>query len=175
MGQRLHSGDVRLVSMEVPDGQRAHLFDRVADLEGRLVIGPVAKGEVVQSGSLLPPDRTPPFRQLTIPVDAPQAKAVEAGDTVDVLVTTGSAETTRTDVVVGAARILRITAGSQSLAGDSRPSVTFALATFEDVDRLVEASHRGTLTLVLANGFTGQPARGGTAPAPGQDTGASKP
>lgn len=157
VGTRLSRNDVVMVAMDLPDTASTRAFPRVGLVEGQLLIGPVAKGELVQAGSVLPQDRTPPFREITVQVDAGQARSVAAGDTVDVLVTSGTAEAPRTDVVVGGARIIRVGGTGQSFSSsDAKPPVTFAVSTFEDVTRLVQASHAGSLTLVRANGFAPQ-------------------
>ena len=157
VGARLKAGDTTLVAIDLPEQSRAHAYRSAAAVEGSLVIGPVAKGELIQPGSVLAAGRTPPFRELTVSVDGAQARGLSEGDSVDILVTTGSAEATHTDVVVGGARVLRIGDRSGGIGGDGKPPVTFALQTFDDVARVLEASHVGALTLVRANGFPAQP------------------
>ena len=155
-GTRLKATDVALVALDLPEAARRHAFRTAADLDGSLVLGPVARGELVQPGSILPAGKTPPFREVTVAVEAAQTRGITEGDTVDVLVTSGTGEATRTEVVAGGVRVLRVGDHSQGIGGDSKPAVTFALQNFDDVARLVEASHIGSLTLVRANGFPGQ-------------------
>src|SRR5204863_5475738 len=48
-GTRLRANDLQLVPMPVPAAQRARAFRSVDSLVGRLVIGPIGDGELVQS------------------------------------------------------------------------------------------------------------------------------
>jgi Flp pilus assembly protein CpaB len=157
VGTRLKPADLATVTLDLPQSSRGHAFMEAGWLDGSLVIGPVAKGELLQPGSVLAAGKPPPFREVTVAVDAQQVGGVAQGDTVDVLVTTGANESTRTDVVVGGARVLRIGDRPGGIGGDAKPPVTFALQTFDDVTRIVQASHVGSLTMVRANGFGSQP------------------
>src|SRR3954470_14094575 len=49
---RLSASDLRLVPMRVPSPQRAHAFRSVDALVGRLVVGPIGDGELVQGASV---------------------------------------------------------------------------------------------------------------------------
>jgi Flp pilus assembly protein CpaB len=156
-GTRLSASDLRLVPMRVPSPQRAHAFRSVDGLVGRLVVGPIGDGELVQAASVVGRDEQPPFRQLTVLVDASQLQAVDESDTVDILVTTGTGEAARTEVAAGGARILRISRRGGGVGADGKAPVTFALGSFDEVTRVVEASKAGALTLVRATGFAAQP------------------
>jgi Flp pilus assembly protein CpaB len=156
VGTRLKAGDLASVELDLPQSARNHAFVEAGRLEGSLVIGPVAKGELVQPASILASGKPPPYREVTVAVDAQQVSSVAQGDTVDVLVTTGANESSRTDVVLGGARVLRIGDRTDGIGGDSKPAVTFGLQTFDDVTRIVQASHVGSLTIVRANGFASQ-------------------
>jgi Flp pilus assembly protein CpaB len=156
VGDRIRAGDVGLQLVELPAATRRQTFASIAELDGTLVVGPLAKGEVVQRASVLSRDRTPPFREVSLQMDAAQAKAVSPGDAVDILLTTGAGETTRTDIVAASVRVLRVGSGGQGFGSDQKPSMTFAVSSLEEVTRLVQAVHVGTVTLVRANGFADQ-------------------
>jgi len=157
-GTRLRAADLRLVPMRLPAVQRSKGFGSVDALVGRLVIGPIGEGELVQGSSVIGRDEQPPFRELTVLVDASQLQAVDEGDTVDILVTVGTGDAARTDVAAGGARLTRVSRRSGGVGADGKTPVTFALGSFDEVTRVVEASRAGVLTLVRANGFAGQPA-----------------
>jgi Flp pilus assembly protein CpaB len=155
-GDRIGPGDVELQLVELPGPTRHRVFASTALLEGDLVIGPVGKGEVIQQATVLSKDRTPPFREVTLQIDAAQAKAVASGDAVDVLLTTGTGDTTRTAVVAAGIRVLRIGSSGQGFGTDPKPPITFAVASIDEVNQLVQAVHIGSITLVRSNGFRDQ-------------------
>ena len=153
VGDRLGATDVIAVSAKLPDQQRSQTFAAASQVTGRLVIGPVGKGEIVQAASVLGRDRTPPFRSVTVQVDAAQTKSIGEGDVVDVLMTTGSAEASRTELVATGVRVLRVGGAGQGLSGDPKPAVTFAVTSLDEVGKLVQAAHAGAVTLIRATGL----------------------
>jgi len=157
VGSRLKASDIELVAVQVPRASRTSLFTDPSRLDGRLVIGPVGKGELVQASSVLGRNRTPPFREVTLRVDAPQAQSIAEGDSVDVLVSTGTGQTARTEVVVGGVRVLRLADAARGLGSEGKQSVTFAVGSFDDARLLVAAAQAGSLTLVRSTGFAPQP------------------
>jgi Flp pilus assembly protein CpaB len=154
-GQRIDRSDLALIAIDLPATSARRAFRSISEVVGASTSAPLGKGELLQVGALVPAGKAPGFREVTIPVDGVQSQAVVAGDTVDVLVTTGNADSARTDVVVSGARVLRLGARGGSL-GNDKPSVTFAVADFAAVTRMVQAAHAGSLTLVRANGFPAQ-------------------
>ena len=156
-GTRLSSGDLRVITVRVPAETRSHVFRSTDELSGRVLTGRINAGEMIQRSSVIRGGEQPPFRELTVLVDSEQLQAVEEGDTVDVLVTTGTGVTARTDVAAGGARILRIARRSSSLGSEGRTGVTFAVGSFDDITRVVQAAHAGSLTLVRSTGFAAQP------------------
>jgi Flp pilus assembly protein CpaB len=153
-GQKISAGDVRVVQLDLPAELADHTAPGTARLVGQVLTGPVANGEVVQTGELLPADQVPTFRELTIEVDAAQLRALTPGDTADILVTIGTGESSRTEIVASGARILQFPKSSPAL--DTKPSVTLGLPSFDTVYRVVEASHAGAVTLVRSTGFPSQ-------------------
>jgi Flp pilus assembly protein CpaB len=153
-GQRLSAGDVKLVQADLPPDLAAHAVGSVQAIRGDVVTGPVASGELLQSGELLGADQAPAFREITIEVDAAQLRALSSGDTADVLVTLGTGESSRTDIVASGARVLQLPKSTSAL--DSKPSVTLGLPTFDLVYRVVQASHAGSITLVRSTGLPSQ-------------------
>lgn len=155
-GTRIGPDDVRLETIRLSTGLRAHVFLSRNAAVGHVVIARLAAGELVQRGALTDRSSDPTYRELTILVDGAQLQAVDEGDSVDVLVTTGTGSATRTDVAAGGARVLQIGRRTTGLGADGKVGVTFALSTFDDVSRVVQASHAGALTLVRSTGFTPQ-------------------
>src|SRR4051794_888532 len=125
-GTRLSPGDLRVITLRVPAGTRAHAFASPDELSGQVVTARIDGGEVVQRSSVIGAGEKPPFRELTVLVESEQLQAVEEGDTVDVLVTTGTGGAARTEVAAGGARILRVARRSSSLGSDGKTGVTFA-------------------------------------------------
>jgi Flp pilus assembly protein CpaB len=156
VGSRIAAGDLALEAMRLPKATQRSAFSDPSGVVGRLVVGPLARGELVQAASVLARDRTPPFREVVLRVDAPQVGAVTEGDTVDVLVSTGSAETTTTEVVVGGVRVLRLADRARGIGSDGKQDVAFAVSSFDEARLLVEASRAGSLTLVRSTGFPPQ-------------------
>lgn len=155
-GDRIAPGDIRWVPMDLPAAIRRRTIHSAAGTNGRLFVGPVAEGELIQTGDLLPEGEAPGFRELTVEVEAAQLRVLQEGDTVDVLVSTGSGDGARTRIAASGVRVVRLPSGGSSSTG-SKPAVTLAMPTFDATYRLVAAAHAGTLTLVRSTGLPSQP------------------
>ena len=149
-GQKITAADVRIVRLDLPAELARHTASTASRLAGQVITGPLAAGEVVQTGELLSPGQLPTFRELTIQVDAPQLRALTPGDTTDILVTLGTGENSRTEIVASGANVLQLPKSASAL--DAKPSVTLGLPSFDAVYRVVEASHAGVITLVRSTG-----------------------
>lgn len=151
LGARITAGDLALARVDVPPYMRARAFRSPDALVGAVVIGPVARGELVQHSDVLRgDDGAPPGREVSFPVEA--ARAVDGtlhrGEHVDVLVTYGTGESATTATVVRAARVVRVRAPGGVLADDRTLVVTVRVVTADDAIALAHAANAGEVTVV---------------------------
>lgn len=148
-GTRLRTGDLALATMTLPVSMQPLAFTDPATLIGRVAAGRLAGGELVQASAVLGPAESFGLRQVAVAVDTAEAAAVEPGQPVDVLVTHGSGDTARTDLVVAGAQVLRVARVDASAVGDrSGAIVTLGTPTFADVQALVHATRTGQVDVV---------------------------
>ncbi len=150
VGRALQSADIALLPIVLPPGTvAAHAFTRSGSVVGRVVMAPVAGGELVQASALAAVGQGTGGRQVDVAIDAGQVD-LAPGSWVDILVTHGSGDTTHTDVVLLHARLLGLNRPHSSIGGGSGSTAELDVPTFADVKALVQAAHGGQLTLVLS-------------------------
>lgn len=90
-------------------------------------------------------------RPVTVPVDPASLGSLTSGQPVDVLEASGGSGSTSVSVILRGATLLSVSRGSSGLL--SNPSagvVTIGVASLDEVEAVIAASHSGTLTLVAA-------------------------
>lgn len=154
VGHRITADDLSTARLDAPSFVRARAFRSATALVGATVLGPIARGELVQASSVRPTGGSPPGHHVSFPVES--ARAVDGslrdGETVDVLVTYGQGETASTRVVARAARVVRARTPGGVLGDDRMQVVTLALATAEDAAAVAHAATAGEVTVVRAGG-----------------------
>lgn len=150
VGDRITAEDIAVARLDVPAFVRARAFRSPEQLIGATVLGPVARGELVQASAVSRASNAPPGLQVSFPVEA--ARAVDGtlreGEAVDVLVTYGQGETATTKVVARTARVVRTRTPGGVLGDDRTLVVTLVVATAEDAAAVAHAANAGEVTIV---------------------------
>jgi Flp pilus assembly protein CpaB len=154
VGRRIAADDLAVARLDVPAFVRARAFRSPQDLIGATVLGPVARGELVQASSVSVRGDAPPGLHVSFPVEA--ARAVDAtlreGEAVDVLVTYGQGESATTKVVARGARVVRTRTPGGVLGDDRTLVVTLSVATADDATAVAHAANAGEVTIVRTEG-----------------------
>jgi Flp pilus assembly protein CpaB len=149
-GSRLQAADLALVAAGLPASAKPHAFTDPGAVVGRVVAVPVPAGELVEASAILPRGQVFSDRQMALTVDGAEAAAIEPGELVDVLVTHGTGDAARTDLVVGGAKVLRVGRVDATAIADRSGGavVTVGVGTFAEVAALVHAIRTGQIDVV---------------------------
>lgn len=149
VGHVLTAADVELRGMELPSVVAARAFTSAAPLVGAVTLAPLADGELVQAGALLPGTGGPPAHEVSFAVPADRAVngTLRGGERIDVLATYGTGGAAHTIVVVRGALLVANDAGEDAL-GASSQVLTLALDDPDDVLRVAHAARAGEVTVV---------------------------
>jgi Flp pilus assembly protein CpaB len=153
-GQSLTDADVRFEPLDLPTGLAAAAFSDASALEGRVALGPIGDGELVQLGQVSDPGRASPGAELSFSIARDRAVdgRLRSGDLVDVFVT-GDAGTT---AVAEAVQVVDATAdddGSFGPTGELTVTVTVADPALREP--LIQAVRQGEVTLVRSTHMSG--------------------
>lgn len=148
-GEVISAADLRLVRGELPDPARAGTFATVDQVAGRVVLVPIASGEILQASGLT--DERADVRgldvQLTLPRDQVAVGRLKRGELVDVYVTSDDTTT----LVAREVPVVSITAGRDgSLTSEREIGLVVAAPTRDVVTALVHALRTGEVTVVRA-------------------------
>jgi SAF domain len=146
-GESLTAEDVRFEPIELPAGLSAAAFTDAAGIEGRVALGPIGDGELLQLGQVSDPGQARPAAELSFSIARDRAVdgRLRGGDLVDVFVTDGGGTTAvaeRVQIVDAAER----SGGSFGSTGDLTITVTIADPALREP--LIQAVREGEVTLV---------------------------
>lgn len=164
-GETIEAGDLRLVTADLPSDVTGS-FDDAELLVGRVALGPLSAGEIVQA-SAVTDDRavvTGHEIALTLPREQVAVGRLKQGERVDVYVTV---EDLTTSVVRGAQVVQIGSEGDGSLTSERQVSIVVAVSSADDVAGLVHALRTGEVTVVrstFAAAGDGEPVSAGVAP-----------
>ena len=145
LGEVLEADDLRSVDGQLPGD--ADAFDEVDSLVGRVALGPIGEGEIVQPGSVTDGPATAGIHEVAVSLPRRQIAVgrLKAGERVDVFVTYED----RTTSVVRGAQVVQIGAeDSGSLTSDREVSLVVAVPSGEAVAAVVHALRTGDVTVV---------------------------
>ena len=149
LGHRIVADDLASAPMDLPEPLRRRSASEPSRLVGAVVIGPVARGELIQASDVV---RTGADTGLEIAFPVESARAVDGhlrvGEFVDVLATYESGAEGYTTVVVKGARIVDRSEPAGSLAGGDKEVVTLAVADRTESLAVAHAANAGAVTLV---------------------------
>ncbi|MCB0976706.1 MAG: hypothetical protein KDB02_04540 [Acidimicrobiales bacterium] len=150
-GVALQESDLTLVAVDLPDRLRSSAFDDVDELVGAVTRGPLAAGDLVQSGSVSAGGAPVGQTELSFSVDPRWAVGGEiaVGDRITVYTTDDDGVTRR---VLTGVDVLRVTSpDDDGLAADGTQTVVVSAAG-ADVARAVAATRTADITVVRVNG-----------------------
>ena len=143
-GDPVTADAVRFEPIDLPAGVASASFQAPADLEGRVLVAPVAEGELLQRGVLS--DQGDPAAaevSLTLVRERAVDGRLQAGDSVDVYATHGDG----TSLVAEAVRVVAVSEAGGSLGG-REVTVTLALTDQSRRVPVIHAARAGEVTLV---------------------------
>lgn len=146
IGEVLETGDLRLADASLPTSASGH-FDDIDALVGRVALGPIGPGELVQAGAVTADRAAAAAHEisLTLPREQVAVGRLKQGERVDVFVTVDD----RTSSVVRGARVVQIDAGGDgSLTSEREVSIVVAAESGDAVAALVHALRTGDVTVV---------------------------
>jgi Flp pilus assembly protein CpaB len=165
-GEAVTADDVRLVPVDLPDGVAAAAFGDVAEVVGRVALGPLGEGELVQAAQVSEPGDAAPTAEVSFAVARDRAVdgRLGSGDLVDVFVT----DDLGTRAVAERVQVVTVTDGGSTLTSASDLTVTLALTDPGSRADIVQAIRAGEVTLVRSThlGPVQSPSASASPPAP---------
>jgi len=145
-GHRIEPGQVRVERAVLPDGAGA--FAAPEDVVGRIALGPVGAGEVVQPAAVSA-ERAPVESMREVALSLPREQVavgrLRVGDRLDVYVTADDA----TSAVVHGVPVVQLSTGDDDVLGSGRDvRLVVAVASPDAVADLVHALRTGEVTVV---------------------------
>jgi hypothetical protein len=160
-GHVLSEADLEIVAVDLPADQAARAFTDPSQLAGRVLLGPSARGEIVQAASVTDGPTSRPGHEvgLLLPRGHVAADRLQPGDRVDLLATTSE----RTTAIVRDALLVSAGGASGGAIGEEREvSVIVSVATSDEVTSVVHALRTADLTVVRST-FAPAPDQGALA------------
>lgn len=151
VGHQITADDLARVSADLPPVLQRQVFTALDRLVGAVVLGPVARGELVQSSAVLAErGEERAGREISFPIES--ARAVDGqlrpGELIDVLATYGTGAEAYTVTVVRAVRIADRSQASGAISGGGDQVVTLTVPTEATSLAIAHAMSTGALTLV---------------------------
>jgi Flp pilus assembly protein CpaB len=154
IGRKVTKADLAFQPMDLPPLVRSRSFQDPSLLVGSVVVGPVARGELVQASDVVSRPGGHVGRELSFRID--RARAVdgqlEPGEFVDVLASYGTGADAYTVTVLRGARLVQRSEPRRALDGAGDEVVTLAMPNGADALAMAHAVNAGTVTLVRAGG-----------------------
>jgi Flp pilus assembly protein CpaB len=162
LGHRITRADLGTLPLDISGPLRARSYRDATQLVGSVVIGPVARGELIQTSDVLSVDGASRERQISFPIDSARAVdgSLRRGEFVVVLATYGTGADGYTVVVVRGARLADRHESEGTLADSGDEVITLALGSDADTVAVAHAVNAGVVTLVRGGG----PSEDGAAP-----------
>lgn len=175
-GGRVDADDVRLEPIDLPSDVAAAAFTSLGSVVGRIALGPIGEGELIQAAQVSSAGSADPSVEVSFAIDRDRAVdgLLRPGDRVDVFATYDD----HTTPVAEGVQVVSISAGDGSSFGTgSQLTVTVALTDPERRVDLIHAIRAGEVTLARSTGVGegGQPpgdafTPGAEAPTGGEST-----
>lgn len=154
LGHRLERADLAFSPMELPPALRARTYREPAGIVGAVVIGPLARGELIQASDVLIRPGGSPEREISFPIES--ARAVDGqlkpGEFVDVLASYGSGTDGYTVAVMRGARVVDRSEPRTNLGDGADEVITLAIPNRSDALAVAHAVNAGSVTLVRVAG-----------------------
>jgi Flp pilus assembly protein CpaB len=153
-GQSLTDADVHFEPLDLPAGLAAAAFSDASTLAGRVALGPIGDGELVQLGQVSDPGQANPAAELSFSIARDRAVdgRLRSGDLVDVFVT----DDTGTTAVAEAVQVVDATTRDDGSFGQTGElTVTLAVADPALREPVIQAVREGEVTLVRSTHMSG--------------------
>lgn len=146
-GEALTADDIHLEPIELPAGMAAAAFTDASGIEGRVALGPIGEGELVQLGQVSDPGTRGPSAEMSFSIAPDRAVdgRLRSGDLVDVFVTRDG---TTTAVAEGVQIVDAVKHGDGSFGSGGELTITVTLADPALRGPLIHAVREGEVTLV---------------------------
>jgi len=147
VGAVIERDDLRVIEADLPAEAVGGVFADIDGLVGRVTLGPIGDGEIIQAGSVTD-QATSGFHHevaVTLPRSQIAVGRLKQGERVDVFVTYDE----RTTSVVRGAEVVQIGADdAESLTSDREVTLVVAVPTGDAVAAMVHALRTGEVTVV---------------------------
>jgi Flp pilus assembly protein CpaB len=152
LGHRITRADLGTLPMDLPALVRSKVYRDPTKLIGAVVIGPVTKGDLVQSSNVLAGDAAGADRQISFSIESARAVngQLRRGEFVDVLATYGTGADGYTAAVVRGARVADRSETRSALSDRGSEVITLALPEQDDTLAVAHAVSTGSIMLVRA-------------------------
>lgn len=150
IGRVLEAGDVRTVEADLPHPTAGGTFSSADALVGRVVLGPIASGEIVQAAAVTDGRDRPDVHEVALQLPRGQVAVgrLKEGERVDVFATYDR----RTASVVRGATVVQIEADdADSLTTGREITLVVAVPSGDAVAAVVHALRTGDVTVVRSS------------------------
>jgi len=147
LGEVLEADDLRIIEVDLPADAASGAFASVDDLAGRVALGPIGDGEIVQAGSVTDQATAGDIHEVAITLPRSQIAVgrLKQAERVDVFVTYDE----RTTSVVRGAEVVEIGADDEgALTRDREVALVVAVPSGDAVAAVVHALRTGDVTVV---------------------------
>ena len=147
VGEVVQVDDLRTIEADLPSTASGGTFETAESVAGRVALGPIAAGEIVQEGSVTDQPAVSESHEVAINLPRGQIAVgrLKAGERVDVFVTYDD----RTTSVVRGAEVVEIGADEEgSLTSDREITLVVSVPTGDAVAATVHAIRTGEVTVV---------------------------
>ena len=152
-GARFDPSDLRTTALDLPPDLAALAYTDAETLAGRISLGPIAAGQLVQAGGVAAASSSPFEVSLALEGDRALDSRLASGEHVAVLATYGSGPDAETLTMASSALVERISKPT-GLAVGTADVVTLGLQAEADAQAVVHAARAGELTLVRTDAAT---------------------
>jgi SAF domain len=154
-GEPLTVDDVRFEPIDLPAGLAKAAFADSRAIEGRVALGPIGEGELVQMGQVSDPAQSSAAAELSFSIARDRAVdgRLRSGDLVDVFVTDDGGTTA---VAEGVQIVEAAAHDGGSFGGTGELTITVAIADAGLREPLIHAVRQGEVTLVRSTHLSAQ-------------------
>jgi Flp pilus assembly protein CpaB len=155
-GQRFQPGDLELVRIDLPSGQRSHSFtDRGKLVREAVSVNRIKAGELVQSGDVARVSAGRTKASISVPVEPGNAMGGDAdaltGQRVDVIVTYTDAGVPKTATVAKGVQVTAVLTGDRDLGTSGQLTVILSVDP-DQLEDIAGAAAAGKITLAVTTG-----------------------